>query len=329
MPINSLPHALSRAIAAAGARLPREALIDAAKSLSSSYRRNTNALPARLTEAERVAYAAMRLPATYAAVSVALLELSRVFDVSGLGRCLDVGAGPGTASLAARAVLPNLSAYAQVERDSGWFELAQLLSDAAGLKPSRVVGDVATTALTAHDLVIGAYVLNEQPKHALDACVRALWSATTAALVIVEPGTPHGFGVVRRAREICLELGGHAAAPCTHNASCPMTEDDWCHRTVRVERSALHRALKLAELGFEDEKFSYVAITRSPPRRIAPARIVRRPIRAGGHVHLDLCARTGLERTTVGRAERAIYKTARNAEWGELWPPMTAGGEPA
>jgi ribosomal protein RSM22 (predicted rRNA methylase) len=100
-----------------------------------------------------------------------------------------------------------------------------------------------------------------------------------------------------------------------------MNERDWCHRTVRVERSAWHRALKLADLAFEDEKFSYVAMTRARPSHQAGARIVRRPIRAGGHVHLDLCSQAGLTRTTVARSARTLYKAARDAEWGDAWPP--------
>jgi len=324
MSVVALPDALVRAIAAEASRLPREALIHAAQSLSSSYRRTAGVLPLRLSDAERVAYAAMRLPATYAAVSVALSELDRVCAMSDFKRCLDVGAGPGTASLCAHALLPD-AAFVQLERDAGWSALAQKLSDAVGLKASRSVTDAGAASADAHDLVIGAYVLNEVPEHKLDASVRALWAATSSALVIVEPGTPLGFGVVRRVREICLELGGHAAAPCTHNAPCPMTRDDWCHRAVRVERSALHRALKFAELGFEDEKFSYVAMTREAPLRAAPSRIVRKPMRGKGHLHLDLCSQDGLARTTIARSDGALYKAARDAEWGELWPPPQEG----
>ncbi len=322
MPVVALPDSLSRAVAAEGNRLPADELIHAAQRLSLAYRREAGGVPMRLGEAERAAYTAMRLPATYAAVRLALDEMSRTIDVACIERCLDAGAGPGTASLAARACLPHLSVFSQIERDAGWSDSATRLSAAMGLVASRVIGDIATLSTRPHDLVVAAYVLNEVPQSSLDATVRMLWSAASIALVVVEPGTPQGFAVVHRVRELCLQLDGHAAAPCTHDASCPMTSSDWCHRAVRVERGALHRKLKAAQLGFEDEKFCYVVMTRPEPMRIAASRIVRRPIRAGGHVHLDLCSQTGLARTTVTRADRPAYRAARDADWGETWPPM-------
>ena len=326
MPVVGLPNALSQAIAAEGERLPAQDLVQAAQRLSSAYRRETAGLPVRLNEAERVAYVAMRLPATYAAVCAALDEMARVVDVTEFDSCLDAGSGPGTASLAARERLASLSIFKQIERDGGWSSIAARLSGAMGFQASRGNGDIVSVIEQSrtYDLVLAAYVLNELPRANLDGAIRALWSATASALVVVEPGTPHGFEVVGRVRTLCLESGGFAAAPCTHNAACPMTPSDWCHRAVRVERSPLHRKLKDAALGFEDEKFSYVVITRRAPTRLAPSRIVRRPIRAGGHVHLDLCSENGLTRSTITRADRSPYKAARDADWGDLWPPTKA-----
>ncbi len=326
MPVACLPRSLSQAIALEASRLPQGDLVHAAQSLSLAYRREGAALPARLNHALRTAYLAMRFPATYAAVSTALTELNRVTDRRIFHSCLDVGAGPGTASCAAHGVWPSITTFRQLERDQGWFDVADQLSEVVGIQISRLVGNLPTIAIPAHDLVIAAYALNEVPTGIIDAAIKHIWSATSAALVVVEPGTPHGFGVVRRVREICLEQGGHAAAPCTHDATCPMTTHDWCHRIVRIERSALHRRLKDAQLAFEDEKFSFVVITREPPHRLAPSRIVRRPIRASGHVHLDLCTDTGLHRTTVTRADRAAYKATRDVDWGDLWSTAPTGG---
>lgn len=323
MSIVDLPNALARVIAEESNRLPLQDLVYAAQRLSAAYRRGGISLPRRLTEAERIAYVAVRLPATYATVRMALAEMSRVVETGNFAHCLDVGAGPGTASLAVLAAMPHVSSFWQVERDPGWNEIAESLARAAGLNASRSIGDVATLTAPPCQLVVAAYVLNELPGPKLDAIVQGLWAVASAALVVVEPGTPRGFAAVRRVREICLELGGHAAAPCTHDAPCPMTSNDWCHQAVRIGRGPLHRKLKLAQLGFEDEKFSYLVMTRLNPRHLARARIVRRPIRAGGHVHLDLCSAEGLSRSTVGRADRASYKAARGVAWGELWPPTT------
>jgi ribosomal protein RSM22 (predicted rRNA methylase) len=47
-------------------------------------------------------------------------------------------------------------------------------------------------------------------------------------------------------------------------------------------------------------------------------RIVRRPIRASGHAHFDLCREGRIERVTVSRRQRDEWRAARDALWGDL-----------
>src|SRR5664280_688181 len=94
--------------------------------------------------------------------------------------------------------------------------------------------------------------------------------------VAIEPGTPKGFTLIRKIRAELLEAGARMVAPCPMEVPCPMADPDWCHFAARVERSSMHRRLKNAELGYEDEKFSYVAVAREPVEP-AGARVIRRP----------------------------------------------------
>ena len=130
-----------------------------------------------------------------------------------------------------------------------------------------------------------------------------------------------------RARDRLLAAGFRVAAPCPHSAACPIVPgEDWCHFAARVSRSSLHRQVKGGSLAYEDEKFSYVAAVRPPaadsPVVPAPARVVRRPQIRKGQVLLDLCeADERLRRTTVTKRHGDLYKAARDAEWGDAWPP--------
>ena len=100
---------------------------------------------------------------------------------------------------------------------------------------------------------------------------------------------------------------------------CSLAEvGDWCHFSARVQRSALHRRLKGAELSYEDETFSYVAALRSPTAS-AESRIVRRPEKMTGHVKLALCTPAGLQLATVTNKSES-YKRARKAERGDPFP---------
>ena len=132
--------------------------------------------------------------------------------------------------------------------------------------------------LGAHDLVLVGYVLGELPESAGDELVDVAWNVTAAALVIVEPGTPAG-------RRPCDSGAGRASStraatlrpPALTPARARWRPDDWCHFAARVDRSSVQRRLKGGSLGYEDEKYAYVAVTRGDADRCA-ARVLRRPV---------------------------------------------------
>jgi len=253
------------------------------------------------------AYLVTRMPATYAAAHAVLRELRERLGARAISSVLDVGAGSGAASLAAREWFPE-AAITMVERDPAlaeaareWLpEAALLLQDAARIP-----------AFPPHDLVIAAYSLGE-----LGAPLAArLWRAARVALVVIEPGTPRGFSLVRGIRAELLESGAHMAAPCPAFAPCPLADPDWCHFAARVERSSLHRRLKDATLSYEDEKFCYVALAREPVA-LPPSRIIRRPLRQPGLIVLETCTPAGVGTLRVSKRDRDAFRAARKATWG-------------
>jgi ribosomal protein RSM22 (predicted rRNA methylase) len=177
----------------------------------------------------------------------------------------------------------------------------------------------------AHDLVVAAYVLNELPEVRRAEIVDALWERATNGLLLVEPGTPAGFAVIRQARGQLLEAGGTVLAPCPHDCACPMPDDDWCHFAQRINRTRLHRAVKGGTLAYEDEKFSYVAVARRPAPPIA-GRVIRHPQILPGRVVLQLCTPEGLRTTTITRGkDRAAFRQARDLRWGDALLPQDEG----
>jgi ribosomal protein RSM22 (predicted rRNA methylase) len=95
-----------------------------------------------------------------------------------------------------------------------------------------------------------------------------------------------------------------------------MAAPDWCHFAARVNRTSLHRRLKDAELSYEDEKFSYVALGREPMTTV-PARLIRRPRHQPGLITLEACTPNGLETARVSKRERERFRAARHAAWGD------------
>lgn len=175
--------------------------------------------------------------------------------------------------------------------------------------------------LDATDLVTVSYVLNELTPEARTALVDTAARAAQA-VVIVEAGTPDGYARVIEARDRLIAAGLTVAAPCPHSDACPIEPGtDWCHFSARVSRSSLHRKVKGGSLPYEDEKFSYVVATRFTPRPVE-ARVTRRPQIRKGQVLLELCTRDeALQRATVTKRHGALYRAARDTDWGDAWPP--------
>jgi ribosomal protein RSM22 (predicted rRNA methylase) len=108
------------------------------------------------------------------------------------------------------------------------------------------------------------------------------------------------------------------AAPCPAATPCPLAAPDWCHFAARVERSSIHRRIKDAELGYEDEKFSYVAVAREPVE-LPASRIIRRPRQRPGLIVLEICAPAGVQSVHASRRDRETFRAARKATWGSAW----------
>lgn len=174
------------------------------------------------------------------------------------------------------------------------------------------------------DLVTVSYVLKELTE-ADRAALVAEAARAARTVVIVEPGTPDGYERIMAARTLLVDAGFTVAAPCPHSGACPIEPGaDWCHFSARVSRSSLHRQVKGGSLPYEDEKYSYVAATREPAAPTV-SRITRRPQIRKGLVLLELCGPDGLARETVTKRHGPLYKQARDAEWGDSWPPDDEG----
>ena len=69
-------------------------------------------------------------------------------------------------------------------------------------------------------------------------------------------------------------------------------------------------------LPFEDEKFSYVALTRAPVTR-HPARVLAQPVVSKVEVMAKLCTADGVVVAKVPRRAKADYGAARRWRWGD------------
>jgi ribosomal protein RSM22 (predicted rRNA methylase) len=370
--------ALTAAIhaALAGAGIP--ALAAGARRLTATYRSgDAPVTPVLAKQADAVAYAAYRMPATAAAMALALQQTRLSLPAWRPATLLDFGAGTGSVAWAAAAQLPSVEAMTLLEQSAAAISVGRAILEAAdalgsagghGGSSRRLIAadtpapravtfrtwrlpagqpDVDQAAgrlrsqpddLPTADLATVSYVLGELTD-AQQAAMMAVVVRAAPAIVLIEPGTPAGHLRILLARERLLASGYQLAAPCPHSADCPLAAvGDWCHFAARLPRSPVHRQVKGAELGYEDEKFSYVAAVRpgllgpgSPSDPVRPTgRIVRRPQQRKNLVTLEVCRRDGTAGPDlIGKSARETYREARKVSWGDRWDhpaPCRAAG---
>ncbi|MBU7599344.1 small ribosomal subunit Rsm22 family protein [Streptomyces sp. P38-E01] len=289
---------LRAALAAQLAGLPPRQATVAVDRLITNYRgRTPTGAPVLRDRADATAYAAYRMPATFAAVGAALAELADRVPHWSPATHTDLGGGTGAAVWAVAdtwrgSARSTVLDWAEPALALGR-ELAGRTLPATGWQRARIGQDLD---LAASDLVTLSYVLGELTEDDRAAAVRAAAEAASV-VVVVEPGTPEGYARVLAARQALVDAGRTVLAPCPHSGRCPIVPgQDWCHFSVRVARSSLHRQIKGGSLGHEDEKFSYVAAVRredlAPPAGGAPAAAGERgssagPVPVGGPVPVD------------------------------------------
>jgi ribosomal protein RSM22 (predicted rRNA methylase) len=313
-----LPPDLRVALDKLATGVSRKDLAARAAAQSQNYRSGGGSQDIRSRD-DALAYAFTRMPATYAAAIAVLNALREVCDVAPQS-LLDVGAGPGTVVFAAAQAFPSLADIRLIESNAEMRALGLALlaqSEQPALRAASYIALPArNTDLPAADFVTASYVAGEIAPAERTAFARMLWAATAQALVVIEPGTPAGYEHIMEIRSLLIAEGAHVAAPCPHDDACPLAAPDWCHFAQRLPRSRDHLQVKGVAVPFEDEKFSYVVLVRTPPPRI-DARVLAPPVVTKGAVTAKLCTADGIIHDIAARRDGAAYRRHKSWRWGD------------
>ena len=318
----AIPDEVQSAIEELIEKIPPSKLRQAREKLSKTYSSTGSSHQLFQEEVLRLTYLASRMPATYAAVESVFLQLLETSESWEPKRWLDIGAGPGTASWVAATLFPKSSEFRLVEKNKETIALGKkLCRNHPALMKAHWEWEISPKAVHSADAAVFSYSLGEM-KDPSD-WISAWHESDIPYLVVIEPGTPRGFALIRKIREQILQHGRFLIAPCPHAFSCPMQGSDWCHFSVRLPRNRLQRYLKGGSLGYEDEKYSYLVASKHR-LSLEPVnfknRILRRPEKHSGHVRLTLCTEEGsCEKISITRSDAEQYRRARKAEWGDLW----------
>lgn len=190
-----------------------------------------------------------------------LLRLGLLFrglelDPPSGARILDLGAGPLTLAQALWMSRPELRgrrlAFVCLDQTGSVLRTGRALFEALAKEAGRawtfelVQGPLHKAPLGPFDLVTAANCLNEagggrgqEGRQGLARLAELLARrlAPGGRILLAEPGTRLGGGLLGRMREELLELDLHALAPCVHDGPCPMLDPrrrSWCHFTAQA-----------------------------------------------------------------------------------------------
>lgn len=295
-------------------------LKQSAQDISEKYRdKSLNKMSTRLitSKEDAVAYAVSRMPATYGAVYSALEHSLEMMPNERITSLLDVGAGTGTATWAVNELL-DVESNICVENEDYMLNLGKILmknviDNVQWIKKNIITDNIEQKA----DLVISSYVLNEIKTENRNQILEKLWNSARKLLLIIEPGTPEGYNQIKEIRDYFIKKGANIVAPCAHEKECKISKDDWCAFSCRVSRTKVHKMLKEGDAPYEDEKFSYIAISKTKTEKVN--RILRHPKIENGRITLKLCTTEGdIEEKTITKKEKERFKTAKKLNNGDI-----------
>ncbi len=315
-----IPEKLKEGIESLTASMDLKGLIEGRQDLSERYRSPEGKKQLMASEAHRQSYLISRMPATYSAIRKCFQWIQERGDFP-IKSLLDLGAGPGTGIWAAADAFNALENATLIEQDNALISLGKQLaafSDHPVFQKAKWCVDniEILESLENHDCLLFSYSIGELGN--MENILKLAFEKATQLLVVIEPGTPAGFERIRLIRSRLIDMGAHLIAPCPHHNACPMKDGDWCHFSVRLERTSLHRRLKGGTLGYEDEKFSYVAATKTL-HPLPASRILATPDRHSGHIRLKLCTAEGVKYPIISKKMGKDYKEARKADWGDVY----------
>lgn len=325
----NLPNAIETAIADVLSRQETSDWVQHAVTLHELYttRDKPHNRVALKTTNDVLAYVAMRIPATYAQLFSALANIQELVPSWQPKNLLDLGSGPGTASWAAKEILPTISESLSVDQNMDFLRLGQQIANETKLEMTTrwEQQDLRKGFETnrTYDLVVIANVLNELSPANADKLIGQALNACTGILVIIEPGTPFGFSITQNAARK-LSKAGTLLAPYVGNAFVA-SDDYFIHfpqRFIRPDfqrrvRQHMRDASSMAS-DWEETKYAYTVITKIAPETNPWGRIVGPIEQQKGFLEVPVLTKEKIEKVKVMKRDHEAYTFAKELKWGQI-----------
>lgn len=274
---------------------------------------------------DALAYLGLRASATYAQIWSATAAICEIVPHWQPTTLLDLGCGPGSGVWAFSTLLPSLQRATCVDQNAHFLALGEKILHAAATpltatwQQANILQRVQQTETT-YDLVLLANVLNELNDQQRIALLDTAFQRCNTLLLILEPGTPVGSGIVQAAAQQ-LAPHGTLLAPYLNNQ---FVAEPWLHFPQRFTRPDFVRRLRqemrdssLMASDWEETKYSYVAIGKIDPEILPWGRVVGPVQMRKGYLELPLLTAAQCGPVRVMKRHKQQYAVAKKLRWGE------------
>jgi ribosomal protein RSM22 (predicted rRNA methylase) len=149
---------------------------------------------------------------------------------------VDLGAGPGTFSLAFREWI-KCPAKQMIQIETSPLMREQSLKIWKGLYPDEALIQQTGSKIQAENkFLLFGHSANEM---GAKLAINYIKEIGPEHILFIEPGTKDFFPVMLEIRDYLISAGFNILFPCPQSVACPMAKTtDWCHQFIQVQQSA-------------------------------------------------------------------------------------------
>ena len=308
-----LPYFLQQKINSLFAGLGKKKLEQKRSELTKKYKEETGRSVSLIdSKDDGLTYAISRMPSTFAVTFTLVSGLVRQGLIQGVETLIDFGSGTGAGYFAFKELDDELD-ITLVERDQNMISVFKQLDEN---ETTVIKNDILSfESQNKYDLVFSSYVLSEMTESDRKKAFLKLLDCSEKYVLLIDTGTPKTYQDYMQLKELAYENGYSVLAPCLHK-NCKL-QNDYCQFFARVERSALQKMAKSATLGYEDEKYFYLLLSKNNVE-VDGCRVIRRPVIETNMVKLSLCTKDGVEIKTLTKKEKEMFKCAKKSKINDL-----------
>lgn len=273
------------------------------------------------------AYALYRMPATYEVIKETLFRLKEQDESFIPKSILDIGSGTGASILAFDEFFEENMEITLVEEMPAMIEISKylqnLILESSKIRINNIKGNFLKYNFNPNiyfDLIISSYMVNELNEKELELFIEKINKLEYKYLILIVPGTPEHFRKLDKLRSLFLEKGLNIVAPCCFTGPCNVKDNNWCHFYKRIERTRLMKQIKGGELAYEDEKFSYLILSKEHfhKKKESKNRILRHPQQRKGLISFQLCSKEGIKEEIFTKSKNpSNFKELKDKIWGD------------